>query len=41
MQGAINQFQKLIHEKNTKKNHKRVVSLYVIEISLDLTQHIF
>jgi hypothetical protein len=32
-------FQKLgltIHEENTKKNHKRVVSLYLIEISLDL-----
>ena len=26
----------IIHEENTKKNHKRVVSLYVIEISLDL-----
>jgi hypothetical protein len=26
----------IIHEQNTKKNHKRVVSLYVIEISLDL-----
>ena len=25
----------IIHEENTKKNHKRV-SLYVIEISLDL-----
>jgi hypothetical protein len=24
------------HEENTKKNHKRVISLYVIEISLDL-----
>ena len=24
------------HEENTKKDHKRVVSLYVIEISLDL-----
>ena len=26
----------IIDEENTKKNHKRVVSLYVIEISLDL-----
>jgi hypothetical protein len=26
----------IIHEENTKKNHKRFVSLYVIEISLDL-----
>jgi hypothetical protein len=26
----------IIHEENTKKNHKRVESLYVIEISLDL-----
>ena len=26
----------IIHEENTKKNHKRVVSFYVIEISLDL-----
>ena len=26
----------IIHEENTNKNHKRVVSLYVIEISLDL-----
>ena len=26
----------IIYEENTKKNHKRVVSLYVIEISLDL-----
>jgi hypothetical protein len=26
----------IIHEENTKKNHKSVVSLYVIEISLDL-----
>jgi hypothetical protein len=26
----------IIHEENTKKNHKRVVSLYVIKISLDL-----
>jgi hypothetical protein len=26
----------IIHEENTKKNHKLVVSLYVIEISLDL-----
>jgi hypothetical protein len=26
----------IIHEENTKKNHKRVVSSYVIEISLDL-----
>jgi hypothetical protein len=25
----------IIHEENTKKNHKRVVSLHVIEISLD------
>jgi hypothetical protein len=30
----------IIHEENTKKNHKRVASLYVIEISR-LTQHIF
>ena len=29
-------FELIIHEENTKKNHKRVVSLYVIEISLDL-----
>ena len=29
----------VIHEENTKKNHKCVVSLYVIEISLDL--HLF
>ena len=26
----------IIHEENTKKNRKRVASLYVIEISLDL-----
>jgi hypothetical protein len=26
----------IIHEENTKKNHKRVVFLYVTEISLDL-----
>jgi hypothetical protein len=26
----------IIHEENTKKNHKRVVSLYVIEVSLYL-----
>jgi hypothetical protein len=26
----------IIHEENTKKNHNRVVSLYVIKISLDL-----
>jgi hypothetical protein len=26
----------IIHDENTKKNHKRVVSLYVIKISLDL-----
>jgi hypothetical protein len=26
----------IIHEENTKENHKRVVSLYVMEISLDL-----
>jgi hypothetical protein len=26
----------IIHKENTKKNHKRVVSLYVIEIALDL-----
>ena len=26
----------IIHKENTKKNHKLVVSLYVIEISLDL-----
>jgi hypothetical protein len=26
----------IIHEENTKKNHKRVESLFVIEISLDL-----
>jgi hypothetical protein len=26
----------IIHEENTKKNHKRVVSSYMIEISLDL-----
>jgi hypothetical protein len=26
----------IIHEENNKENHKRVVSLYVIEISLDL-----
>jgi hypothetical protein len=26
----------IINEENTKKNHKRVVSLYVIEISVDL-----
>jgi hypothetical protein len=25
----------IILEENTKKNHKRVISLYVIEISLD------
>ena len=29
-----NIFFSIIHEKNTKKNDKRVVSLYVIEISL-------
>jgi hypothetical protein len=29
-------FSLIIHEENTNKNHKRVVSLYVIEISLDL-----
>jgi hypothetical protein len=26
----------IIHEENTKNNNKHVVSLYVIEISLDL-----
>jgi hypothetical protein len=26
----------IIHEEKTKKNYKRVASLYVIEISLDL-----
>ena len=26
----------IIHEENTKKNLQRVVSLYVVEISLDL-----
>ena len=26
----------IIHEENTKKNHKRVVSVYVIQIHLDL-----
>ena len=26
----------ITHEENTKKNHKRVVSLYVIEISFTL-----
>ena len=26
----------IIHEENNKENHKRVVSLYVIEISIDL-----
>ena len=26
----------IMHEENTKKNNKRVVSLHVIEISLDL-----
>jgi hypothetical protein len=26
----------IIHEKNTKKNHKRVVSVYVIQIHVDL-----
>jgi hypothetical protein len=26
----------IIHEENTKKNYENVVSLYVIEISLDL-----
>jgi Zn-finger protein len=26
----------IIHEENTKKNHKLVVSLYVIEIPFDL-----
>jgi hypothetical protein len=26
----------IIHEENTKKNHKRVVSVYVIQIHVDL-----
>ena len=26
----------IIHEENTKKNHKRVVSVYVIQIHIDL-----
>jgi hypothetical protein len=26
----------IIHEENTKKNHKRVVSVYVIQIQVDL-----
>jgi hypothetical protein len=26
----------IIHEENTKKNHKRVVSVYVIQIHFDL-----
>jgi hypothetical protein len=26
----------IIHEENTKKNHKRVVSVYVIQIHADL-----
>jgi hypothetical protein len=26
----------IIHEGNTKKNHKRVVSVYVIQIHVDL-----
>ena len=36
-------FQKslIIHEKNTKKNHKRVASLYVIEIPLIYTNFNF
>jgi hypothetical protein len=29
----------IIHEENTKKNHKRVISLYVIEISVELHKH--
>ena len=36
-QNILNSFKNsIIHEENTKKNHKRVVSLYVTEISLDL-----
>jgi hypothetical protein len=27
----------IIHEENTKKNHKRVVSVYVIQIHVDFT----
>ena len=26
----------IIHEENTKKNHKRVVSVYVVQIRVDL-----
>ena len=26
----------IIHEENTKKNHKRVVSVYVIQVHVDL-----
>ena len=26
----------IIHEENTKKNHKRIVSVYVIQIHVDL-----
>ena len=26
----------IIHDENTKKNHKRVVSVYVIQIHVDL-----
>jgi hypothetical protein len=35
---VVNDFKNslIIHEENTKKNHKRVVSVYVIQIHVDL-----
>jgi hypothetical protein len=35
-QYAILENSLIIHEENTKKNHKRVVSVYVIQIHVDL-----
>ena len=34
---SVKEFKLIIHEENTKKNHiKRVVSVYVIQIHVDL-----
>ena len=33
---TIYTFKKLINKENTKKNHKRVVSVYVIQIHVDI-----
>jgi hypothetical protein len=36
MQSMLLKNSLIIHEENTKKNHKRVVSVYVIQIHVDL-----